>query len=331
MCIHLRKQSGLSIVEALVTMVILLIVFSGVYQIFRSNSLTYRVQEGLSRLQENGRFAMEFLINDIRMAGYLGCISNGTPPDTTLNSSDSIYNFSVGLKGFEAQNATWVPAVDASIVNPLPGSDIITVRSLIGSSVSIAETMPDNSADLKTAPVPSGKAPPVANFDIVLISDCSKKAAVFQVTNYTLANGNLVHNTGVGVPGNSTKNLGYMFQKGAEILKIANTSYYVRNNPAGNTALYRRVGSASADEIVEGVENMQILYSTGLSYKNATGITNWNEVRSVQIGLLLSTPVRGIDPDTTIHHVLGTSIGPKNDMRLRRVFTATVALRNRLK
>ncbi len=335
------SYSGLTLVELLVTMIISVLVLGGVYKIFDGSSTTYRVQEGLSRLQENGRFAMDFLIKDVRLAGYMGCMANVSNLVNTLNNNtDYIYDFSVGLYGFDAQNGTWAPTVDSSIVSPLPGSDIITVRGLIGSSVHIAETMPIVSADLKTVPVPSGVTAPVKNDDIVLISDCTANAAIFQITNYTVSNGNLVHNAGGStVPGNHTKNLGHQFQKGAEIVKISTTSYFVSTNSAGHPALYRKIGSDSKDEIVEGVENMQIKYGVDTNgdryinaYVDADEVTDWDSVLSVQIGLLMRTidEIRGIDKDTVEHAVLDSTFGPYNDNHLRRVFTATVGLRNRL-
>jgi len=52
---------------------------AGVIQIFLSAKQAYRLQENLSRLQENGRFAMDFITKDVRMAGYAGCSSKVTP------------------------------------------------------------------------------------------------------------------------------------------------------------------------------------------------------------------------------------------------------------
>lgn len=335
-----KHCAGLSVVEALVAMVILLITLGGVYQIFQSNSLTYRMQEGLARVQENGRFAMDFLVSDIRMAGYLGCVSSNVNVVNTLNTSDYIYDFQTGIYGFDAQNGTWNTTVDSSIVDPLSGSDILTIRGFIGSGVHITESMPIVSADLKTDPVPSGVTPPVTDFDIVLISDCTTNAAIFQITNYTLSNGNLVHNTGVGVPGNSTKNLGHKYQEGAEIQKITSVSYFLSENGFGVPSLYRKIGSEAKQELVEGVENLQLLYGVDTdndrnidAYVDASSVSDWAAVRSVKIGLLVRNvdEIRGLDSNAELYDVLDTSVGPANDRRVRRVFTATVGLRNRLK
>lgn len=361
-----RNQSGISIVEALVAMVILLITLGGVYQIFQSNSLTYRMQEGLARVQENGRFAMDFLVNDIRMAGYAGCIGSIASITNTLNDDSSYYyDFSMAISGYNAQNSTWSPALPDAFddIALVQGSDILKIRTLSGGSLPIAAKMPDTSASLKVAPLPAGTASPVQLNDIVLITDCIK-AAVFQITQIVEPSGGGIkhrevnHNTGTAQsgPGNKTKDLGHQFEKGAEIIKIQNITYYIAYNVSNIPSLYKKEGSNSAVELIEGVEAMQILYGEDTSgdnnidqYKAANAVGNWESIRGIRIGLLMRTPnaIRGMPPDSSKeYNVLPTDecpengydkskcdmiFGPHNDSHLRRVFAATVGLRNKLK
>lgn len=63
-------QRGLSLVELLVALVISLFLIAGVIQLFIGSKQTYRFHDALSRVQENGRFALEAMARDIRMAGY---------------------------------------------------------------------------------------------------------------------------------------------------------------------------------------------------------------------------------------------------------------------
>ncbi len=65
-------QTGMTLIEILIALLIGAFLLGGVLQIFVSSKQTNRMQENLSRLQENGRFAMNFLTKDIRMAGYWG-------------------------------------------------------------------------------------------------------------------------------------------------------------------------------------------------------------------------------------------------------------------
>lgn len=66
-----KGQAGLSIVELLVALVISMLLMTGVVQVFLASKQTYASNEAASRLQENGRFALEFIAQSARHAGYV--------------------------------------------------------------------------------------------------------------------------------------------------------------------------------------------------------------------------------------------------------------------
>lgn len=68
------SQRGLTLIELMIAMLLGVFLIGGILQIFISSKQTYRMQENLSRLQENGRFALDFLGRDIRMTSYWGCL-----------------------------------------------------------------------------------------------------------------------------------------------------------------------------------------------------------------------------------------------------------------
>ena len=74
---HTRPQRlgfarGFSLVELMVALLITLILLAGVAQIFLSSKKSFVIQDSLGRLQENGRYAMETIAQDVRRAGYWG-------------------------------------------------------------------------------------------------------------------------------------------------------------------------------------------------------------------------------------------------------------------
>ena len=71
------SQSGFTLVEVLVSLALGLFLIGGAIQLFVQSKQTYRLQDSLSRIQENGRLAMESMVTDIRMAGYV-------PPSAVL-------------------------------------------------------------------------------------------------------------------------------------------------------------------------------------------------------------------------------------------------------
>lgn len=72
---HLR---GLTLLELMVALALGLLVSGGIIALFSATSQTSRVQAALSRVQENGRFAMGRMEADLRMAGALFRQTAGT-------------------------------------------------------------------------------------------------------------------------------------------------------------------------------------------------------------------------------------------------------------
>jgi type IV pilus assembly protein PilW len=187
--------------------------------------------------------------------------------------------------------------------------------------------------------------------DVVLATDCVG-AAIFQMTALggqgscqTAANGQqrlqagqISHEAGVGRPGNASINLGRSYV-GGELLPLATRTYYVRVNTAGRPGLWQRVADQNAQELVEGVEELQVVYGMDRDgdgqadeYRRADAVAAtgaWGLVVSVRLGLLLVGDAPVLSPDARIYEVNGESV-TTSDRRLRQVFTTTVALRNRL-
>ncbi|MDX1461355.1 MAG: PilW family protein [Xanthomonadales bacterium] len=66
----IRKTGGFTLVELLVALVIGLVVLGAVIGMYQSNSQAARFQNGMLRVQENGRFATDTMGRVLRMAGY---------------------------------------------------------------------------------------------------------------------------------------------------------------------------------------------------------------------------------------------------------------------
>ncbi len=76
----ISTQNGLTLIELLIALVLGLLVLSGIVTVFLTTQKTYRVQEGLAQVQENGRFAMQKISEDLRQMGSLGCTSKSNIP-----------------------------------------------------------------------------------------------------------------------------------------------------------------------------------------------------------------------------------------------------------
>lgn len=72
-----RRQSGLTLIELMVAMVLGLLVAAGIMTVFMSTSNSNRAQTQLASLQESGRFAITRLKGDLRMANGQYCTNSG--------------------------------------------------------------------------------------------------------------------------------------------------------------------------------------------------------------------------------------------------------------
>lgn len=342
-----ERQRGFSLVELMVAMTIGFVVLAGVGYMYLESRQAFRSMDNLSRMQESARYALETISRDIRMAGYRGCASSTGDFHNTLNKgTESAYNFGLPINGYDAAGAGWAPALptDAgglSGLSILAGTDAIILRSAFGGGTTVTKEPGKTSADIKVT-TPNDLEPG----DIIMVTNC-KAASVFQITApYGNGQAEVVHNTGAGSPGNSTKDLVENYSaSGGEIIKMQSKSYFIRES-ASSTATnkryalwqfdnYKAPGGDNPAELAEGVENMQIQYGIDAnadgvveSYSAADTVANWSQVAAVRISLL----VVGNDDSVTTSKQKYTYDGGSVDAldnRLRQVFTTTVSVRNR--
>lgn len=335
----LGNSRGLSLVELLVAMAVSLILLGGIYQIFFSSTTTYAVNENFSRLQENARFALSFLERDVRQAGYRGCRNDTARFSNLLNApTDFINNFALPLEGFEANGSKWDRVLPAVVTAPLRGSDILALRNQLEGSISyLLQDMTALDDPLVIPPGTINTPFKSTGGDLGMISDC-QGATVFHVPAFDFSAGKVSHLVRSGVTG-QPEDLDRLYQRHAELSRVATVLYYVRNSPEGVPCLYRKIGSDDATALVEGVESMHILYGVDDDsdqaadrYVAASAALPWQQVVSLRVGLLLRSLVevqRG-EIDSQVYDVNGQAMGPMNDRHFRQVFLTTIGLRNRL-
>lgn len=360
-------ESGFSLVELMVAMALGLVILAAVVQVFITSNATYRLDEGLARVQEGARFSIDFLAKDIRMAGYLGCNSRltGAPElGNIAKPSNQATTFNPGgIRGYRYACAAactgglaeWDPALPGDYFaagDVQMGSDVIIINrgSDLGTNLT-GNTTPDNAniQIVDTATV----AGQISDGDILMVSDCVA-ADIFKVTNITPPGGSgkytIVHSAST----NTNPKLTHSYGNDARLMKLVSRAYYVGASATPNeTSLFRKeLGTGGAlntpEELVEGVEAMKILYGidkaaagapaqgTPARYVVPVDVADWNKVVSVRLGIVVRTPgVVDTELDTTPHYdVLDDTLtslddfDPVDDNRRRRVFNTTVRVRN---
>lgn len=382
-------QAGLSLVELLVAISLGLFLTWGAIQAFIAGKQTYITQQAISQIQENGRIAQELLTYDLRAAGAYGCSSNSyiagdpdgpvcnSPSVLTLNNSTKVeYNFGQAVFGADSVTAAAKAGIDlAHDLNPVPiaGTDLLVVKTGTDLGLELepaggATTLAADSPTLTTwnlgtqSGACSGGGNSVSGIcvgDILALSDCAR-SKIFQVTALSASGGNLTitHGAGGGTPGNACATWeldGYAFPKGATIRKLNSVIYYVATSPTtGQPALYRKLLGQNAEELLSGVEDLQILYGLDenndkrvdrfvkANEVNANHWSSWYDeggdgmlgdiketrVLAVRYSLLLRSDGQVLEKPQ--QYTYNGETKTATDRRLRQVLTSTVGLRSGL-
>ena len=304
------RQRGLTIVEILVALLVSLILIAGVIQIFVGTRQTYRFQDALARVQENGRFAVETISRDVRLAGFVGC--------TTLIS---VTPNPVPPLAVDYTRDTYISGIPPAGLGQAPGTDVVTLRMLEPGTMRLSADML-NPGDVLTVPINlQGLAPG----DVVGVADCN---------NVDLFTVNAVAGGGpVTITPNDVLRVAYVI--GAELTRYREVTYYVAPGASGAPALWRRDDGVDA-ELIDGVEDLWMRYGEDLdndgapdAYVAAAAVADWSRVRSVRFSLLLASAEDNVTGGPQTVNFRGAALVPA-DNRYRQVLTSTVGLRNRL-
>jgi type IV pilus assembly protein PilW len=344
-----RHAGGFSLVELMVSMALSLMLLGGVVAVFMSSRASYEATDRLSRIQENGRFALDEIARDVRSAGFVGCARAPTYLSTSLNSNTNVlWDFLDGaVRGFQFSSAsTWAPVLDTTVVtSAADGSDVLALR-IPKREATPLRLQADMTSGTDDITVPNTTTSGLSTGDIALAYSCEAQA-FFYVSSF--AGGVITHaqTTGI-VPGNANNNVNYAFRTNAEVIPVQTVIYYVRQSsaaaagvgPADATSLWRKVGSAAPEELVEGVQQMQLQFGVDTNgdavvdnYVTANAVTSWAQVYSVSVALLVRS-LEEYDTDrdlkTTGYQLLDVNVPAAGDRRLRGVFTTTANIRNRV-
>lgn len=119
----LKKQHGLTLVELLIAMALGIFLMAGVLQVFLGSKQTFTTINAQSHMQENGRFAMDFLARTVRHGGYTTQINIDEVMDPTLRRETFLAQgeFAEGTAVAGINNAVGEPGVKAD-------TDVVRVR-----------------------------------------------------------------------------------------------------------------------------------------------------------------------------------------------------------
>lgn len=338
------RQSGLSLIELMIAMVLGLFIVLGVVTVYVSAARSGNVNEALARVQEAGRFGISFLSRDIRMAGFdANCPAINNLLDETHSAySDDLFTLGSPVSGWNNSAGDHAAYLSGYVA----GTDVISLQS----------------AHQPTGVTATGKTPANANTitvndasglpenTILLVADLAG-CDLFQKRNSANAK-SLTRGAGNKDPGPGNKNPGtnnfsHQYDTDMQILALQSVVYYIGQEQGRSPGLYRvrfntGVGPgswAAAEELVPNISNMQIEYGVDTSgddqpnkFSNAAAVEaagEWDDVKSVRVWLLAQSEQANIlETDQTL--VAPFAGVDTSDRRLRYVFSSTNVIRNRM-
>ena len=323
-----RRCNGFSLVELMVALVITLILLAGIGQIYLSSKKSFTIQDTLGHQQENARYAVEVIAQDVRRSSYwggnadIGLISGTvgmTTDNGTCKTSDNSWGRMLDRPIYGKNNTN-------SNYNCIPNSDYL------GSDILVIRYQAPWQVGSQTTP----------NFDdepdrLVLRSSLTASGdALGRV--FKASEAGLIQN-------DMDLDLSTPAEPSERVAELVSHAYYI--GPSGSTcrgdvvpSLFResldKDGKPEAEEIATGVEKLEVQYGEDTdadgsvdTYVDANSVTDWGEVIAVRYWLLTRAECKetGYTNGTT-YTLAGVAYSP-NDGYRRQLYGTTVMLRNR--
>ena len=275
-----RRMAGLSLIELMISITIGLMILSGVAFVFVNTSQARNEVERTSRQIENGRYAVEVIADDLRLAGFYGELNVGAitapgalPADQcSLTAADWNLWIPLHVQGYDnGAGFDKVTTADCALADQKANTDILLIRR--------ARTCLADASGCEA--VASGKP-------YVQVSLCAEDVTTQHV---------------LGLQGTATFDL----KKKACGTTVADKRQYLvhiyyisTNNGAGVTVptlkrLELTGGAWSTTALVEGIEEFNVAYGLdtngngapdSYSASPAATVAAWMSVVSVQLHIL---------------------------------------------
>lgn len=293
-----HKQSGYTLVEIMVAMVITLIVMGGVYNTFTRETVNTEKEQMRIDMQMSGRVILDLISRDIRAAGFEGCkgtlaantLSNvgSSPSDVLQTYTDTgtaaflpILTTMKGAAGIQYLGMPFAYVNNDSVGTNIyrDGTDVLTLR-YVSEETRLSTAMTASTVDLQLTNKSFNQE------DILVVSDC-EHYSIFQKTNSK--NTYVLKHKIAGL--NTSSSLSHAYDTNAKVYKLKINTYFIDNE-----TLDLSLNNKSSD-IAENVEDLQFQYMYDTDNDNnltdeawadtvAAGFTT-NDVAAIRIFVLL--------------------------------------------
>ncbi len=316
------RERGLTMMELLVTVVILSLLMAGLSQLVVTNSQNANATGALARIADSGRAAIQLLSADIRRAGYLGGNIDLLDAADMISGTREIPAYAINCV---ADTGDWALMLNQPIVgvNAPDDSSAIAYDCVADADEDGIEWLRGDVLTVRYAPTPD-----------IEVADMLPNRPYLRAT---LIDGRLF----LGSEVNDTAN--EVNDDSARDYNLTAHTYFVgaTDRTCGGIvipALFRKTigddGLPETQELLAGVENLQLRYLVDNRYYDADEVPlsasgEWPRVAAVEITVLVRSecPETGFDINRTFA-LADASYTPADLAFRRQVFTTTTQLRN---
>ena len=298
----LSRQSGVSMVELLVAMVLGLFLLFALVEILINGKQSFGSASHMSRLQENGRIATNLLVSDLKRAGYMGGNSDvpnifGSTgqqvPAIACATGDTSWGRMITqpVVGLNDTNAGYACIPDATYLR----GDVLTMRF----------------------------SAPWIETGALIANRMYLRSSLFEGKIFKGSDEAQAVNTVLDEP--------------QSVRQLLAFSYFVGDSGrtcGGNAvpSLFRVTLNDSAqpvvDELLPGIEDMQVQYGTGSQYFDADNVPDWDNVVTVRVWLLLRAECAETAFTDGQTYTFGDQVYAPNDNFRRQLYSNVVMIRN---
>ena len=347
---NVKKQLGLSLVELMISIALGLVLMAGVLQMFISTKSSYTVQQGMSRIQETGRMAMEFMGRDLRIVSQMGCVKTFmpgkddpfniiSPPGLDLGGLHK--DFLVGLMGYDNPQALEDAGevVDEALIastDPTPNSNILVMRGTTekGFPLSVKSTADDITVFAGNTALSNNCIEGLCANGAAVVSDCDS-GVIFSPTTLEKAGQLLTIKHDGGWDGETDNRYLYEARPEVFVYPLHTIVYFVAPSTTANNepALWQKLDALPAQELILGVERIRFTYRLNGQYLAASAITvadDWNFVDAVRVDFVVRGQEENALESVQSYTFPGDAAATvPTDRRIRQLFTNTFSIRTR--
>ena len=321
-----RHQHGFSLIELMIGVALGLVVLAALTSFFVSTSSSRNEIERTSRQIENGRFAIDILRNEIRLAGFYAELqqtgATWQMPDPCLTAPGGL-GFTVGPPStipLPISGYAFDGAIPACATDWVKGTDVLVIRRF------------------NTEPTPAASA--VAGQYYFQPSRCSTDSTTKPWVTDLGGNGgnfNLRHA--------NCATLANMYRYRVEVFYLRNWSVAAGDGIPTLVKLELDNGAITTTALVEGIQDMRLAYGLDTNLDGAPDeyrrcdtaapctVDEWSTVTAVRANLLAVNlePSIGHKDDKTYDMGSGDprTVGPFGDQLKRHIYAAVVSSPNR--